>query len=187
MPDNWSAGDLYEPYVGRWSRVVAVAFLEWLDVVPGSAWLDVGCGTGALTQAILAGYAPISVLGVDASPAYVDYAAAHTPDPRARFQVGDARDLPVESASMDAAGSGLCLNFVPEPERAVAEMARAVRPGGTVAAYVWDYAEGVQFMRRFWDAAIELDPAVRELDEGARFPICRPDALQRTFTRCRTR
>ncbi len=73
--------------------------------------------------------------------------------------------------------SGLVLNFVPEPERAVSEMSRVARPGGIVAAYVWDYAEDMRMMRHFWDAAVELDPSARELDEGRRFPLCKPQPL----------
>lgn len=180
--DVWEAGDQYEPYVGRWSRAIAVAFLDWLAVPPGNRWLDVGCGTGALTQSILDRAAPSSVLSVDASAAYVGYARAHVRGDAATFEVGDARSLPVEDGQVDAAVSGLVLNFVPEPERAVAEMARATRRAGMVAAYVWDYSEKMQFMRHFWDAASELDPAARELDEGPRFPICRPEPLRTLFT-----
>lgn len=182
MTENWSAGDLYEPYVGRWSRLVAAAFLDWLSIEPRKSWTDVGCGTGALSQAILERCDPTSVLGIDASPDYVAYAAAHTPDPRARFEVGDAREMPVESRTVDVAVSGLCVNFVPEPDRAVAEMARATRPGGAVAAYVWDYADGAQFIRRFWDAAVALDDSARELHGGVRFPLCHPEPLRRLFS-----
>ncbi len=181
MTENWSAGDLYEPYVGRWSRLVAAAFLDWLSIEPRKSWMDVGCGTGALTQTVLERCDPVSVLGIDASSDYVDYAAAHTSDPRARFEVGDARALTVESWTVDAAVSGLCLNFVPEPERALAEMARATRPGGAVAAYVWDYSDGAQFIRRFWDAAVALDDSARALHGGVRFPLCQPDPLRRLF------
>ena len=179
--DTWAAGDLYEPYVGRWSRQVAPALLAWLQVPPHAAWLDVGCGTGALTQAILAGAQPASVVGIDASPGFVDYAQGHVADPRASFSVGDAQALPVETDRFDAAVSALVLNFVPKPELAVAEMARAVRPGGTVAAYVWDYAAGMELIRRFWDAAVELDPAAADLDEARRFPLCRPAPLEALF------
>jgi SAM-dependent methyltransferase len=182
MGENWSAGDLYEPYVGRWSRLVARAFVEWLDVKRGADWLDVGCGTGALTQTILERADPRSVVGIDASREYVDYAAAHTPDDRAKFTVADAQDLTLEPSSVDASVSGLCLNFVPEPARAVAEMCRVTRPGGRVAAYVWDYAEGVQFIRHFWDAAIALDPQAAKLDEGPRFPLCRPEAMHELWS-----
>jgi SAM-dependent methyltransferase len=178
---TWSSGDAYEPYVGRWSRLVAPEFVRWLAVPAGSRWIDVGCGTGALVGAILEGARPESVLGVDRSPQFVSYARERVGDVRATFAVGDARDLPGEEASFDAAVSGLVLNFVPGPEGAVAEMCRVVRPGGTVAAYVWDYAEGMQMMRYFWDAAVSLDPGASELDEARRSPICNPEPLRELF------
>lgn len=177
----WAAGDLYEPYVGRWSRLVAREFLEWLAVPHARDWLDVGCGTGALAQAILDRNDPRSVKGVDASVGFVEHAKAHVDGERARFEVGDAQALPIDAASVDAAVSGLVLNFVPHPLRAVAEMARVVRPGGVVAAYVWDYAGKMELMRHFCDAAAALDRAAHELDEGRRFPICKPGPLTEIF------
>ncbi len=157
--DVWAAGALYEPYVGRWSRRVAVEFLQWLSIAEGSVWLDVGCGTGALTQTILDRTAPARVRSVDPSDAFVGYAAAHIVDPRVEFAIGDARSL------------------VTDPSRAVTEMACVVRPGGDVAAYVWDYAGKMELMRYFWDAAAAQDASALELDEGRRFPICQPGPL----------
>lgn len=178
--DVWAAGDLYEPYVGRWSRLVAREFLEWLALPAAQHWLDVGCGTGALSGAVLAQCAPASVTGIDPSAAFIEYARAHV-EGLVHFQVGDAQALPLVPASVDAAVSGLVLNFVPRPAIAVAEMVRVVRAGGTVAAYVWDYAGRMELMRYFWDAAAELDPAARALDEGPRFPLCQPTALADLF------
>jgi SAM-dependent methyltransferase len=175
--DVWASGDAYEPFVGRWSRRVAREFIKWLGLAANSRWLDVGCGTGALTQTILTTAAPREVLGVDPSEGFVAYAHHHTQDSRAKFQGGDAQALPVANSEFDVAVAGLVLNFVPDPAKAAAEMHRAVRVGGTVAAYVWDYADGMQLLRRFWDAAVTLDPGARELDEGRRFPLCRPEAL----------
>ena len=175
--DHWAAGNLYEPYVGRWSRLVAKEFLQWLKLPAQLDWLDVGCGTGALTQTIVQQMQPRSVTGIDPSAGFIDYAKAHTSDPRVTFEVADAQSLPVESARFDAAVSGLVLNFVPKPLLAAQEMARAVRSGGMVAAYVWDYAGKMEMMRYFWDAAVELDPAASKLVESIRFPICQPDAL----------
>ena len=176
--DAWTAGDAYEPYVGRWSRLVARDFLAWLEPTPSARWLDVGCGTGALTDSILGAASPAQVSSVDASADYVRYTRAGSLDGRAVFLVADARALPLRPESVEAAVSGLVLNFVPQPEGAIAEMARVVRPGGNVAAYVWDYAGAMQLMRHFWDAAVELDAAAASLDEGRRFPLCRPDALE---------
>jgi SAM-dependent methyltransferase len=175
--DAWDSGSAYEPYVGRWSRLVAPEFLGWLAVPPGGSWLDVGCGTGALAETILALAAPREVVGIDPSPAYVAFASERVNDPRVRFEVGDAQALQAASATFDAVVSGLVLNFVAEPDKALSEMARVARQDGTVAAYVWDYAEGMQMMRHFWDAAGALDPRARELDEGQRFPLCKPEPL----------
>ena len=179
--DAWDSGDAYEPYVGRWSRLVAPEFLGWLAVPPGGSWLDVGCGTGALVETILSLSAPSAVVGIDPSPAYVAYARDRVNDPRVSFDVGDAQALQAASATFDAVVSGLVLNFVPEPGRALSEMTRVARPGGVVGAYVWDYAEGMQMMRHFWDAAGEMDSRARQLDEGRRFTVCRPEPLTDLF------
>jgi SAM-dependent methyltransferase len=179
--DVWASGAAYEPYVGHWSRLVAREFLRWLAVPPGSSWLDVGCGTGALSQTILQVAAPSLVTGIDPSEGYVAFARQQVVDARVSFAVGDAQALPAQTATYDAVVAGLVLNFVPDPSRAVAEMARVTRPGGVVAAYVWDYAEGMQLMRYFWDAAVALDPAALELDEGQRFPLCKPEPLTALF------
>lgn len=128
--DVWAIGDAYEPYVGRWSRAVARQFLAWLAVPPGGRWLDVGCGTGALSEIILAVTFPTEVVGIDPSAGYVAYARRRLPHPRARFEVGDARALPVPTAIFDAAVAGLVLNFVPDPATALAVMARAARRHG---------------------------------------------------------
>lgn len=167
--------------MGRWSRLVAREFIAWLGVERDARWLDVGCGTGALTEAILRAARPVRVTAVDASAAYVATARQRAGDRRAVFAVGDALALPSPSASGDAAVSGLMLNFVPHPGRAVSEMARVVRDGGTAAAYVWDYAGRMELLRHFWDAAVALDPTAAELDEGRRFPICNAGGLDTLF------
>jgi len=182
MTEAWSSGDSYEPFIGRWSRLVATEFVRWLDRPPGLRWLDVGCGTGALTATVLRDAAPASVVGVDAAEAYVAHAAATVTDDRAAFRTGDATALPVDGDDFDVVVSGLVLNFVPDPAAAVAEIGRAVRPGGTVAAYVWDYGDGgIMLLRTFWDVAVALDPAAASLDEATRFPLCRPGALAAAF------
>jgi len=179
--DVWAAGKLYEPYVGRWSRLVAKEFLTWLQVPAGEDWLDVGCGTGALSETILQHAQPRSVKGVDPSAGFVDYAQAHVRNPAVSFEVGDAQSLPAGTQTFDVAVAALVLNFVPQPPHAVAEMRRVVRAGGTVAAYVWDYAGKMELMRCFWTAAGELDPAAAKLDEGRRFPLCQPTPLAELF------
>ena len=177
----WRIGAAYEPYVGRWSRLAAREFLTALDVPPRSRWLDVGCGTGALSATILALARPAAVTGIDASDEYAAYTRDAILDSRAEFRQGDAQALPFRDGEFDATVSGLVLNFLPEPGRGLAEMARVTRPGGVTAAYVWDYAGEMQLMRHFWDAAAELDLAAVKLDEGRRFPICHPAALGRLF------
>lgn len=178
--DVWAAGDAYERYMGRWSRLVADEFVAWLDCGDGLRWLDVGCGTGALTAAVAARCRPRLVVGVDRSAGFVTAARAALPS--ASFAVADGLSLPVRPAECDVAVSGLVLNFLPAPGAAVAEAARAVLPGGRVAAYVWDYAEGMAFLRHFWDAAVAVDPSAAALDEGRRFSGCGPDRLRALWT-----
>ncbi len=177
----WASGDVYEPYVGRWSRRVAREFVAWLAVPPARRWLDVGCGTGALSQTILERASPQAVQGIDPSAGFIMYAREHIRDGRAAFETGDARALPYQAATFDVVVSGLVLNFVPDPLATLGEMTRVVRGGGMVAAYVWDYAGQMQLMRHFWDAAVALDPAAAALDEGRRFAICQPDPLAHLF------
>ncbi len=141
--DSWSSGEGYAAYMGRWSRLVAEEFVEWLAVPHGSRWLDVGCGTGALTATIRGCGSPSDIVGVDPSVGFVQYAAAHVTHRHASFLAGDARALPVRDASFDTVVSGLVLNFVPDRTAAVREMQRVTRHGGTVAAYVWDYSDGM--------------------------------------------
>jgi len=155
--DTWDSGALYEPYVGRWSRLVARTFLGWLKQPSGGHWLDVGCGTGALTEAILALGAPRAVTAVDPAAGFIECAHGQIRDERVQFKIADAQLLPLETPSFDAVVSGLVLNFVPDPERATAEMRRVARAGGVVAAYMWDYAEKMELMRYFWNAAVDLN------------------------------
>jgi SAM-dependent methyltransferase len=177
----WASGTAYEAYVGRWSRFVAKEFLTWLNVAPRARWLDVGCGTGALSQIILGHIQPLAVTGVDASEAFVSHAKEQLSDARVTFVVGDARVLPFEEQSFDAVVSGLMLNFVPEPEKAVSEMTRVAKRGSTVAAYVWDYTGKMEMMRYFWDAVTALNPNGLAADEGQRYPLCRPKPLTELF------
>lgn len=167
--------------MGRWSRLVARGFVKWLGVPAGKTWLDVGCGTGGLTETIFEIGAPRYVVGTDQSETFVDYLRHHLTDQRLCFDVNDAQALNFDDEFYDSSVSGLFLNFVPEPRLGVAEMARVTKPGGTIAVYVWDYAGEMQMLRHFWDAAAALDPVARELDEGARFTICKPEPLTDLF------
>jgi trans-aconitate methyltransferase len=160
---------------------VAAAFLNWLSLPPHLAWIDFGCGTGALTQAILAHAEPRVVLGCDRSQPYLSHAKTTIIDPRCDFQLTDLPVLPTIAGGVDVVVAGLVLNFLPDPAAALLAFRQVLTPGGTIAAYVWDYAGGMQLLRTFWDAATALDPAASALDEGARFPLCQPAALQQLF------
>jgi SAM-dependent methyltransferase len=179
--DVWASGDAYEQYVGRWSRLVAKEFIRWLAIPADRQWLDVGCGTGALSETILRLANPNRIKGIDRSAQFIETARERVDHPNVEFTTGDAQELPVDLAIYDVAVSGLVLNFVPQPERMAAEMVRAVRKNGMVALYVWDYASSMQFMRHFWNAAAALDPAAYNLDEGRRFPLNNPGALTELF------
>jgi SAM-dependent methyltransferase len=180
ISDTWQRGSPYEQYVGRWSRQVAPVFLSWLKVPAGRRWLDVGCGTGALCATIVDRCSPSSVAGVEPSEGFLKTAKENLAG-RAALHKGSATAIPLDDASVDVVVSGLVLNFVPDQPAALLEMARVTKKGGTIAAYVWDYAARMELMRFFWDAAVELDPEAAKLDEGARFPLCRPEALERLF------
>jgi SAM-dependent methyltransferase len=178
--DAWSAGEHYERYMGRWSRQIAARYLDWLEAPKDAAWLDVGCGTGALTQSILARCNPRSIVAIDQSAGFVAHARAATSDThvRMRFEVADAQNLPLEDASVEVAASALAINFVPDRVQALREMKRVTKPGGLVSFYVWDYpGGGMGFMSAFWKAAIALDPKAEELGEGRRFPFCTAQGL----------
>ncbi len=176
--DAWSAGDNYEAYMGRWSRKIAQRFLDWLDPADNLDWLDVGCGTGALSSTILSRCNPRSLIGVEQSAGFVSTAEQNVSDERARFRIGDALALPLDDESRDVVASALVLNFVPDIPKALSEMKRVARPAGVIAFYVWDYpGGGMEFMRAFWNAAIALDPAASDFAEGKRFPFCTPEGL----------
>ena len=179
--DRWNDAEDYEAYVGRWSRPVSEQFVDWLAIPSGRCWIDVGCGTGALSATILGRAAPAAVVGVDPSAEFVAQAASTIADPRGRFQVGSAAALPLDDDWADAVVAGLVLNFVPDLNQALAEMVRVAKPGAIIAGYVWDYAGKMELMRRFWDAAVALDPAAAAKDEGRRFPICALEPLGRAF------
>jgi SAM-dependent methyltransferase len=179
--DKWTAGGTYEDFMGRWSRLLAPRFVSWLPVRPGADWLEVGCGTGALSDAICAAANPASVVACDPSEPFIAYARRRQADPRVSFVVAGVGQLPVRQGGFDSVTSLLALNFFPEPEAAIDEMRRITAMNGLVSACVWDYAGRMELLRRFWDSAAAVDPTAAELDEGRRFPICRPDALESLF------
>ncbi len=178
MTDPWQSAAAYERFMGRWSSFIAQKFLSWLAIPTSQSWLDVGCGTGSLTKLILETYQPREVTAIDSSADFIAYARGTITSPLVHFKVGLAQSLDVPSDSIDAAVSGLVLNFVLEPKSAVLEMLRVIKPGGTIGVFVWDYAQGMQMLRYFWDAALALDPQVGQLDEGLRFPVCQEGQLE---------
>ena len=176
--DAWQAGDSYDLYMGRWSRQIAPPFLDWLGAGSGLDWLEIGCGTGALSAAILSHCDPRSLICIDPSEGFLAKARSNVADARADFQTGDAQALPLKEHSADVIVSALVLNFVPDKEKALAEMKRVARAGATVAFFVWDYpGGGLEFVRAFWTAAAALDRNAVDLTEDRRFPFCTPEGL----------
>lgn len=179
--DPWADGASYEAYMGRWSRLAAGAFITWLDPAPGLRWLDVGCGTGALSAAVLQSARPQLVTGCDPSAGFIAHARTLNQNPRISFQVATLADLPQAPDGYGAVVAGLVLNFVPDALEALRAMRRRAAPGGLVAAYVWDYSGRMDFLQAFWEAAVALDPTTKTLDQSERFPLCRPERLESIF------
>ena len=179
--DAWDVGDGYEYFMGRWSRLVAREFVSWLSVPAHSTWLDVGCGTGVLSRTIADLTDPATVTGVDPAGNFVLFAQSQKTDDRITYLTGNAESLPLDSDHCDAVVSALMLNFVRDQRKAISEMRRVTKPGGIIAAYVWDYADQMQMLRYFWDAAMSIDPKASSLDEGKRFPLCTPERLRDSF------
>jgi SAM-dependent methyltransferase len=181
MSDSWQAGRAYEDFMGRWSRRLANAYLDWLRAPRGAHWLDVGCGTGAQAHAICEHVQPASVTACDPAAPLIEFARGKANDSHLQFVIAGVGGLPRREAGFDCVASLLALNFFPDPAAAVTEMAAVSAPGATVTACVWDYGGGMQFLRRFWDAATSLDPAAKALDEARRFAICSAEELTRLF------
>lgn len=177
----WGGGASYETFMGRWSRLVAREFIQWLRIPADVRWVDVGCGTGGLTQTVLDLAAPHTICAVDPAEGFLSHAQEQIHDVRVQFKHGDACQLPLETAAYDVVVSGLMLNFLAFPHTGLAEMGRVTRLGGTVAAYVWDYAGRMEFLRYFWDAAVSCDPAIQKFDEGRLFSLCQPERLRKLF------
>jgi len=175
----WGAADAYEQYMGRWSRKIAPLFVDWLTATRGKRWADIGCGTGQLSVQIATKCSPSRQIGIDTTERFLTQAKKYVPN--AEFRVGDAQNIDLSDDAVDYGVSGLVLNFIPDKSKALSEMTRIVRPGGTVALYVWDYAGQMQIMRYFFDTARVIDPKSSTYDDGINAPICRPKALSDTF------
>lgn len=172
----------YERFIGRWSRLLAPRFIAWLAPRHGQRWLDVGCGAGAMCQAIADHAAPKQLVGVDVADEMLD-AARSALEHRAVFHRARAEALPLADDTVDFSVSLLALNALTDPMAALREMQRVTQAGGTVAAAVWDYALRMRALRIFWDAAITVDSAAERHDEATRHPMCQPEALAAMFER----
>ena len=179
--DHWAAGSSYENFMGRWSRLLAAEYVRWIDSPVGLRWLDVGCGTGSLARAICEIADPVTVVACDPAEPFVEFASTEPHDPRITYQVSGTGGLPRSDIGYDAVVSLLALNFFPDPLEGLQEMKSLANDGAIVSACVWDYADGMEFLRIFWDAAVSLDPSAMEFDEGRRFPICSRERLEDLF------
>jgi SAM-dependent methyltransferase len=155
----------YERFMGRWSRLLAPEYIGFAGVRNGERILDVGTGTGSVASALAAAMPSSEIVGVDPSEALIAYARSNTRSDRVRFEVGDGQALRHQDASFDQTVSLLVMNFVPDHEKAIGEMRRVTRPGGSVSACVWDYNAGMEMLRFFWDEVVALDPAMEPKDE----------------------
>jgi SAM-dependent methyltransferase len=166
--------------MGRWSGIVAESFTDWLALSSGLKWLDIGCGSGALSEAVINKNKPAKLIAIDQSESFLNTAKKRL-ESLADCIVGNALSLPLVDSLVDATVSGLVLNFIPEPVKALAEMRRVTTPGGGVAIYVWDYAGKMDFLNHFWDIAVEQNPKTSILHEGHRFPESNADGLLKIF------
>ena len=168
----FSEARAYERFMGRWSRSLAPLFVRFAGVRDGDALLDVGSGTGALTAAV-AKIAPSSrIVGIDPAAPYVALAQSQLGSSLIQFEVGDAQQMRFDVATFDRTLSLLVVNFIPDSRKALREMKRVTKPSGTIAAAVWDYGEGMEMLRAFWDEAVALTPANAAKDER-HMPLCR--------------
>jgi ubiquinone/menaquinone biosynthesis C-methylase UbiE len=172
----------YELVMGRWSRRLAMPFLDFSGSGDGERVLDVGCGTGHLAQAIVERSRPGEVRAIDLVPAYVDFAKSRNRDPRVVFDVGDACAMELADQTFDRVLSMLVLHFVPRADVAISEMRRVCKPGGGVAACVWDVRGGFVANRIFFDTAAALDPKANDRRaQNYTRPMTKPGELARAW------
>jgi SAM-dependent methyltransferase len=176
QPSIFAGSDAYERFMGRWSRRLAPILVKFATVAERDAVLEVGSGTGALASVLADAFPSVRVTGVDRSSEYVRSAQARKSSGQISFLVGDALALAMPNATFDKSLSLLVMNFTPDPARALREMIRVTRPGGVVAAAVWDYGDGMEMLRTFWDEAVALDPTIARRDER-NMPLCRRGEL----------
>jgi len=175
------ATEAYDWRAGRWSQAVGQSFVEWLSCPSGLRWLEIGCGAGALSRAILEKGEPGKLIGIDPSKEDLAQTRQTLRDGRAEFQQGVMEALPFPDGSFDVIAAGLVFNFLKDTPLAFGEMQRVAVPDGCLAGYVWDFAGEMQVVRRFWDAAIAVDSAAAQADQAVIFPYCTPEALRQLF------
>jgi len=178
--EKWNDGNPYEYFMGRWSKLMAPKFLDWLNFPKKLKWLDIGCGTGVLGEAIYRYSEPAQLFSIDPSEGFLSKAKERLHG-KGEFMLGNVSELPLDDQIFDIVVSGLALNFFPDLNSALTEMKRVLKPNGTIAAYVWDYSDRIDFLRYFWDAAVSIDAHSNRLDEGVRFPICNLGYLKEAF------
>jgi SAM-dependent methyltransferase len=184
MPSSFNveSADGYERLMGRWSRRLAPMLIDFTGLANGNRVLDVGCGTGSLAFTLAETPGLREIVAVDYSPVFVEAATRRNTDPRITIQQADACALPFEDNRFDRAMSLLVLHFVPEAGKAVSEMVRVVRPGGVVAAAVWDHYGGMSGMRMMWDTVVMLDENALPLRRKYCFqPMMRPGEMKESF------
>jgi SAM-dependent methyltransferase len=178
--DLWTDGVSYESYTGRWSRLIADKFIDWLEVKQAGVerCIDMGSGTGALSEALLANAVCLSLTCVDRSPAYLSFAKQRLQSSGVEFVTGDVQNTSLPTGVYSLVVSGLVANFVDSPEKMLREMRRLGRSGSILGLYIWDFADGMEPIRKFWDAAHKCQaPNVGDYDAAIRFPICQRDNL----------
>jgi trans-aconitate methyltransferase len=167
---SWNDTKGYELYVGRWSRLISKDFIYWLKPDAGLKWLEIGCGTGALTSAILEFANPRKIIAIDTSGDYIKNAKSDIAAYNVMFLETDVESLRNDE-TFDMITSGLVLNFLPSITESFRCMVDKLSPGGQLSGFVWDYAGHYQPMRHFWDAAKEVSPTAEKFDAGVKFPI----------------
>jgi SAM-dependent methyltransferase len=172
----FSEARAYERFMGRWSRDLAPFLVRFSGVRDGDSVLDVGSGTGALTAAVAAAAPSSRIVGIDPAASYIALAQSQYGSVLISFEVGDAQRMRFASSTFDRTLSLLVFNFIPDARKALGEMKRVTRQKGTVAAAVWDYGEGMEMLRVFWDEAVALQPASAAKDER-NMPFCRRGEL----------
>jgi SAM-dependent methyltransferase len=184
-PNLHTDADKYQAGMGSWSKTLAPLFVEFIGVIKeGDRVLDVGCGTGSLTFTIADTTKAATVVGIDPSTGYIEYARSHNKHSHVTFEIGDAQKLPYDNGSFDCCVSSLMIQFVSDAHTAAREMMRVTKKGGSVATCVWDNSGGMELSERFWDAAVAVDPELNELgigvmDQQARFQSCGPPLVLR--------